>query len=118
MKIGAARATRATSVAGFSQITGSSARAREEEIAQRAIGGRIGDDQRVLKSFGHRAAAPSLEERRDRILVLPAGEAGVDREPPARLEVGELEIAPVRQLELVEAEDLEQHDLVSHARGA
>src|SRR5467141_3026383 len=118
MRIGAARASRATSVAGFSQITGSSSRARKEEVAQRAVGGRIGDDQRVLKSFGRCAVAPSLEKRRDRILVLPAGEAGVDREPPARLEIDELEIAPVRQLELVEAEDLEQNDLVSHARGA
>src|SRR5258706_4481375 len=118
MTIGTATTARATRAAGFSQITRASPLPGQQEIAKGAIGRCVGDDQRVLKPLGHGAAAHALEERRHRVLVLTAREAGVDRQSRAGLEIAELQVAAIWELDLVRAENLEQHDLVSSARGA
>ena len=46
-------------------------------MTQRAIRRRVGDDQRVLKAFRARMAAPSLEKRRHGVRVLTPRQASV-----------------------------------------
>src|SRR3954470_19400037 len=112
IRIGAAAAARANNATGFSHSIAGSTQARrpappdlsrEEEIAERALRRRIRDDQRIVKSLRPGAAVPPFEKCGDRILVFAACQAGVDRQGAAALEIRELEIAPVRQVDLVAA---------------
>src|SRR5204862_3704528 len=52
------------------------------------------------------------------VLVSTPRQTAIDGQPPSGLEIGELEIAAIRQLELVAAQDLKQRHLVPHPRGA
>src|SRR4051812_42605440 len=117
MTTGAAAAISAKRTAGDRNSTASPL-AREQELAQRAIRRRIGEDERVLEAFPDRLHAHALEKRRERVLVIAPHDAGVESEPRAGLQIGELDGALVRQVELLAAEDLEQHDLVAHPRRA
>src|SRR5262249_15856225 len=113
IRTGPSRAESASRTAGFDQVTASPLPC-EEKLPQPAIGRVVGEHHRVLKSLRHRGAAPALEERGYRILVVASHGRRVDREPRAGLEVCELEVLPIRELELLAAENLEQHHLVAH----
>src|SRR5262245_11431044 len=113
IRTGAAAAASANRASGFTQNIALAGDPREEELTQRPGGRRIGDDQRVLKALGARAAVPPLEKRRHRVGVRSPREAGIDGERTAGFQILELEIASVRKFDLLTAENLEQHDLVT-----
>src|SRR5438445_12176316 len=99
MRSGAETRASATNASGFSQITAGSPVPRQQEIAKRAIGRRVGYDEGVLKPFRDRERAHALEKRGDAVLVFPPRHHGVDREPRAGFEIRQLEVAAVRQLQ-------------------
>src|SRR5580765_1252627 len=116
--IGPAIARSPIHAAGFSQITTGSALAGQQEVAQAVCRGSVGDDQRILKTFGASPAPASFEEGSDRVGVLAARQAGIHRNGSTGFQVRELEVAPVRKLDLFAAHHLKQHHLVTHARRA
>src|SRR3954454_5344518 len=95
IRIGAAIAANANRAEGFSQSMVGCAGLRptlpryprEQEIAERARRRCVGDDQRVLKALGAGPGVPPLQECRNRVLVVAAREAGVDRQGLAAFQI-------------------------------
>src|SRR5215831_8665863 len=69
-----------------------------------------------MKALGAGAAVPTLEKRRHRVGVRSSRQACVDGERAACFKISELQIASVRELDLLATENLEQHDFVTPPR--
>src|SRR5262245_9495636 len=111
--MGTATAASPSHASGASQIMSFSG---QQKAAQRVLGWRVGDDQRVLNAIRVRTLATSLDKRSHRVLVFAARGGGVDDKCSAGLEIGELEVALVREVELKTAEDLKHRDIVADPR--
>ena len=94
----------------------SAGRPPEEKISQDAIRWRVGDHERVVEPLSRRTSACLFEKRGDRILIPLACAGGVQRNHAPRLEIGKLDVPSKRELDFGSAHDLEQDDLVTHAR--
>src|SRR5581483_11808426 len=84
--------------------------AREEKATKRAIRRRIGRHERVLDSLAAGARPPAFEKRGDVVAIRAPRGSGVERGTAAGLEVDEFDVACVRKIDLLRADDVQHRD--------